>query len=332
MSVENGDLLTEVSNTIESSCEKSEERIEVADLHTISSLGSPWKRDQFVPSVELASYTSYQPNLLKPIVKLHYEGWRRHIESRRKQEEGGRFVFSVGNLNLLTSFLRVMDHFKNAWIEPIQIDPTRPVLVLNFKETVVENDPYYLDNLFDAIRKWGLSHGFSLESMLPDSVIEDLRKVIAHTCVDRFKEKIEASPEGFAKIDDFIPLLRPTFLQGIDSPYYAAALFCLEHNQETAAQKLLGYIHKDHWCDTKARNLNNQIYESRIATLERKLGLLKSSAVENEGEANIVINMDNMNKDLIFSRPPETTSIQQKLSKPERSFFAEPQNRTQKTH
>ncbi len=227
-------------------------------------------------SIEQVTY--YSPNPNQTLREIKYEGWRRHIATRR-EEEGPRFIFhmrpSSNPLRVQADLARLIDNslFREmgCWLEPLWLDPKNPILAVNFCEDSIEYNSEYIDELFNRIS--------SKVEQIPDEIIMSLKRIIAHSCVERFKAKVthEGFTEGFQKA---IHLLRPCSLRGVSSPFYVAAMFCQEHDQIAAARTLIKYIHKMHWQYEEAREFERSIYDKQIDELLRKIEYLAREKIK----------------------------------------------------
>jgi hypothetical protein len=206
----------------------------------------------------------YHSNDSKRVVtKIEFEGWRRYVEERRPTE-GGRIIFHVQNLQKQSLLARIIDDnsFREiGWMEPIVAITTDPILGINFRETAVENNPDYIDDLFRRIRQ---------VEALPNEILLDLKNVIALNSIDRFKERMIKSGFSEYEYEEALKSIRPSALKGVASPFYVAALFCRDNQKFKEARKLLKKIPKTHWQYEESRNLERSLYEQEIRQSKQK--------------------------------------------------------------
>jgi len=237
-----------------------------------------WRCQQDL-SIERVKYYSPDPN--RTLREIEYEGWRRHVPTRR-MDEGPRFIFHIrpgaNSLKIQADLARLVDDptFREigCWLEPISMDFEDPILAVNFCENSVEQNAEYVDELFYRISK---------VEQIPEAIIINLKSVIAHSCVERFKDKlhVQGFKEGF---EHAIRLLRYCSLKGVSSPFHVAALFCQENGQNESAIVLIRHINKSHWQYEEARMLERSIYHDQIETLLSEIENLKREKLKLQEE------------------------------------------------
>lgn len=239
--------------------------------------GAKWDAHE-EKSIEQVTYYSpkKQKDPSKVITKVEFEGWRRYVEERRPTE-GGRIIFHVRGLQKQSALARIIDDksFREiGWMEPIVAVTEDPILAVNFRETAVENNPGYIDDLFVRIHQ---------VEPLPHEIITDLKNVIALNSIARFKQRMLECGFSEYEYEAYLKLIRPSALKGVASPFYVAALFCRDNRKFKEARKLLKKIPKTHWQYEEARNLERSLYEQEIRenkdNYERVIQELKSEVV-----------------------------------------------------
>ena len=249
-------------------------------------------------STEIVKY--YKPEPGNVVTEIDYEGWRRHIPARRNDDEGMRFILNIlgiKNAAKLSRELQKEDFSDLIDVEAIVTDHRKPLLeaVFSFviREKAIENNAHYLDEIFKRI---------SVIQNIPKEIINDLREVIACNCVKRFRSLLEAN-EPFEKC---IESLRPSALTGVSSPYFLAAIICLEKRKFQFAQELLKRIHKDHWQFEDALNFKDLIhqqekremedlYEQRILDLTKKIAELEKTDKDTKSTEQVEVRLLNTN-------------------------------------
>lgn len=216
-------------------------------------------------SIEQVSYHSPKDakDPSKVITKIEFEGWRRYVEERRPTE-GGRIIFHVKGLQKQALLARIIDDksFREiGWMEPIVAVTDAPILAVNFRETAIENNPDYIDNLFSRIRH---------VEAIPKEIVLDLKNVIALNAIDRFKQRMIQSGFSEYEYEEYLKLIRPTALKDIASPFYVAAQFCRDNVKFEKARKLLRKIPKTHWQFEDARELESSLYEQEMRENKNK--------------------------------------------------------------
>lgn len=210
-------------------------------------------------SLETVHYTSKSHSPHQHITAIEYEGWRRHIPERQ-QDEGIRIRFLVRNLQSQAELARCIDtkiFQKLGWLEPLVAEPKAPYVVVNFREALIEHHPTYLDDLFHDIAK--------LDS-IPSELIADLKAVIAHNCLFRFCKHVHVT--DIAKAQGY---LRTCALYGVDSPFYLAAQFCVDHSKLPEARTVIQGVRKDHWQFDEALNFEREIAEREVHSLRETI-------------------------------------------------------------
>ncbi len=101
----------------------------------------------------------------------------------------------------------------------------------------------YVDDFFAAFRH---------VATVPPQVIQDVKAVIAETCVIIFKRKlVEEMP-----FDKALSFLRPCALKDVSSPYFLAAEYCLTHpHMQSQARELFNRVPAEHWQYKVAREM-----------------------------------------------------------------------------
>ncbi|MBP9764225.1 MAG: hypothetical protein KBD03_02785 [Gammaproteobacteria bacterium] len=238
-------------------------------ISTAKGIGSAekWNAHQDKSIEQVAYYSPKdQKDPSKVIAKVEFEGWRRYV-SERRPTEGGRIIFhlfQVRGLQKQSALARVIDDQKFreiGWMEPIVAVTEDPILAINFRETAIEDNPDYIDDLFSRIHK---------VEMLPPEIMIDLKNVIALNSIDRFKKRMIESGFSEYEFEEALKSIRPTALKGVASPFYVAALFCRKKGKLKEARKLLKKIDKNHWQYTEASDLERSLYEQEIRENKQK--------------------------------------------------------------
>ncbi len=212
---------------------------------------------------EKVTYSSLDPEQL--ITEVEYDGSGRYQEDK-PGETGFRIVLHVRNLKKLVKLARLLEYSK--FIQICRLDPLRlfseeTVLGINFSENLIQENAHYIDELFEIIGQ---------VETLPIPLLSDLKCVIAYNCVEKFKKKLRQ--QGF---DAALKLLKSTFLKGVFSPFYVAALHCRETKKFRDARELIKQLPKSHRQYEEGRLLERLIYEQEIKLLEVELEQVKKA-------------------------------------------------------
>ena len=267
-------------------------------------------------SIEQVAYYSPkdQTDPSKVIAKVEFEGWRRYVAERRPIE-GGRIIFHVRGLQKQSTLARAIDDqsFREiGWMEPIVAVMEDPILAINFRETAIEDNPDYIDDLFSRIHR---------VEMLPHEIMIDLKNVIALNSIDRFKKRMIESGFSEYEFEEALKSIRPTALKGVASPFYVAALFCRTKGKFKEARRLLKKIGKNHWQYTEASDLERSLYEQEIREnkqkYERIIQALKTEVVHLRSRGSIADHTSGTGsslqlKDTAIAQQDFTIKIQQK--------------------
>lgn len=227
---------------------------------------SKWNAHQDKSIEQVTYYSPKDPkDPSKVITKMVFEGWRRYVEERR-ETEGGRIIFHIKSLEKQSKLARAIDDksFREiGWMEPLVAETENPILAVNFRETAVEKNPDYIDDLFSRI-----SH---IEK-LPSEIITDLKNVIALNSIDRFKKRMIECGFSEYEYEEALKLIRPTALKGVASPFYAGSLFCRSKGKLKEARKLLRLLkkHQAHWQYEEADELERSLYEQEVRENKQK--------------------------------------------------------------
>ncbi|HEV2524327.1 MAG TPA: hypothetical protein VGU44_04260 [Gammaproteobacteria bacterium] len=268
--------------------------------------GEKWNAHQDKSIEQVAYYSPKdQKDASKVIAKVEFEGWRRYVAERRPTE-GGRIIFHVRGLQKQSALARVIDDqsFREiGWMEPIVAVTEDPILAINFRETAIEDNPDYIDDLFSRINR---------VEMLPHEIMIDLKNVIALNSIDRFKKRMIESGFSEYEFEEALKLIRPTALKGVASPFYVAALFCRTKGKFKEARKLLKKIAKTHWQYTEAIDLERSLYEQEIREnkqkYERVIQELKTEVVHLRSRGSIADHASTVESSLQFK---DTATAQQ---------------------
>jgi len=227
------------------------------------------------------------PTQMLPINEISYEEWRRYQPDRR-ETEGIRLVISLKKQGIFgTDYLKDLAKIDNdhrfrefGWTEPININPSNPSIAVNFCENKIKDDPSYLDDFLKTVTT--LLNNNKQQTLFSNAFVARLKKTIAHSCVERFREKVEKL--GFNRgFREATALLLPTVLHGVDSPYLLAARLCCDQGRIIEAREVLSHIPPKHWQFAEAVNLLSKLYELEIDGLRQQVHTLKLelfSAVE----------------------------------------------------
>ncbi len=210
-------------------------------------------------SPESVRYTATSHFLKQQITTIEYEGWRRHVQHLRA-DEGVRIIFHLRNLQGQAQLARLIDNAKFrkiGWCEPLVADPNHPILAINFCEELVEKHPYYLDRLFEAVNHF---------EQIPNEIVLDLKRVVAHSCLHKFFRMIFVT--SITKAQESI---RSTALGEVDSPFYLAAQFCVQHKMYPEARDLAKLITKVHWQYEQGSALEREAFEQEIVALQEQV-------------------------------------------------------------
>jgi hypothetical protein len=215
-------------------------------------------------SIEQVTYYSPkdQTDLSKVISKVEFEGWRRYVAERRPLE-GSRIIFHVRSLQKQSMLARIIDDksFREiGWMEPLVALTEDPILAVNFRETDIESNPDYIDDLFLRINQ---------VEKLPQEIILDLKNVLALNSIDRFKKRMIECGFSEYEYEEALKLIRPTALKGVASPFYVAALFCRTKGKLKEARRLLKKIDKMHCQYEEATGLKDSLYEQELREKEQ---------------------------------------------------------------
>jgi len=197
----------------------------------------------------------YHPNDPKGTIQgIEYVGWPRHEENLRSIGKGGRLLLYVNPLEIRANLVRAIEneHFKKIGMtEPLSTENN--FVAIYFPENWVEQDPDYIDALFNSIR-W--------IDEIPPAIIHDLKCFIACNCVARFKKEVDQHRDRIEDADfqRALKFLRQTHLNAVTSPFFAAALICQEKHEFLKARKLLEKILMSHWQYKDGRDLERTLF------------------------------------------------------------------------
>jgi hypothetical protein len=272
---------------------------------------------------------SFVPTAIDPAQKnlvlgIDYEDWRRH-KKERHDEEGSRLTMSLQKSGIFgTDILKNLakleldPRFRQyGWIEPIQVNPAKPEIVVNFSENKIKEDPTYLDHFFTTVEN--LLEGAQKFS---DEFIYQIKTVIAHTCFEKFQSTIEDL--GFNRgFKEATALLLPTALHGVDSPYILAAEYCAKQERILEARSLLTLISPQHWQYPAAVKQQSELYELELDQLRAEIRHLRLELL-NLGVAENIPHRENVKAVAnTHAKPALLTGFKRSCEKSQASRFTE---------